>query len=488
MYPAPRRAPVALVLAAALALSASCTSKHACGPGCENAAPEAARATGRTGSGPEPAAQAATATPGEDASAGPALVSAEALAAFDQAWETIRDTHFDPAFNGVDWVALRDELRPRAGAARDAQELRDVIGEMLERLGQSHFEVFPADALPAGPDQGAARDQAGGIGIDVRLRAGELLVSGVEPGSAAAEAGVEPGWIVRRVGELDVARTLERLRAAGGLDERSIAFRLWSAAQAEILGAPGSAERALFLDRAGNEVELSLVRREREVIEHEFGTSLPPMYLAFRSQILERDGQEIGLIHFSNWFLPMMKPIDQAVDRMRRCRGMVLDLRGNTGGAVGMVMGIAGHFFDEPRDLGIMRTRDSTLTIRALPRRLDSAGALVQPFSGPLAILVDETTGSASEVFAGGLQSVGRARVFGETSAGAVLPATLSRLPSGDVLLHALGDFETPDGVHLEGQGVIPDQRVLLERADLLSGRDRALEAALDWIVSQKGS
>ena len=91
-------------------------------------------------------------------------------------------------------------------------------------------------------------------------------------------------------------------------------------------------------------------------------------------------------------------------------------------------------------------------------------------------------TGSASECFSGGLQSLGRARVFGETSMGQALPALFDKLPNGDVLIHAWGDFVTGTGVRIEGQGVVPDQPVALTRAKLLAGQDAALDEALAWI------
>jgi C-terminal processing protease CtpA/Prc len=56
------------------------------------------------------------------------------------------------------------------------------------------------------------------------------------------------------------------------------------------------------------------------------------------------------------------------------------------------------------------------------------------------------------------------------------------RLPNGDVLIHAYGDFLTADGTRLEGRGVVPDESLPLQRADLLAGRDRTLDAALAWI------
>jgi carboxyl-terminal processing protease len=99
-----------------------------------------------------------------------------------------------------------------------------------------------------------------------------------------------------------------------------------------------------------------------------------------------------------------------------------------------------------------------------------------------VAVLIDETSASASEVFAGGMQAIGRVRVFGSTSLGGVLPAVTDRLPNGDVLYHAIADFATPDGTVLEGRGVLPDEPVRPTRADLLAGRDPVLDAALAWI------
>ena len=111
----------------------------------------------------------------------------------------------------------------------------------------------------------------------------------------------------------------------------------------------------------------------------------------------------------------------------------------------------------------------------------------MDPFAGPLAILMDGTSGSTSEVFAGGLQAIGRARVFGETSLGAALPSMMDELPNGDVLQHAFADFVvTATGERLEGRGVIPDERISVTRVDLIAGRDPVTEAAIEWIVRQR--
>jgi carboxyl-terminal processing protease len=194
----------------------------------------------------------------------------------------------------------------------------------------------------------------------------------------------------------------------------------------------------------------------------------------------------IGVIRFNIWMTPLADDFDRAVDALRDCRGIVIDLRGNLGGVGFMVAGVGGHFLDSVVSLGTMRTRAGELRFAVNPRRATVRGEPTRPYAGPLAILVDPLTGSTSEVFAAGMQAIGRGRVFGETSAGQALPAMATRLPTGDVLLHVTADLVDPHGRRVEGRGVVPDESVSLQRSDLLAGRDAPLDAALRWIASQR--
>ncbi|UCD23973.1 MAG: hypothetical protein JSW51_13235, partial [Gemmatimonadota bacterium] len=213
--------------------------------------------------------------------------------------------------------------------------------------------------------------------------------------------------------------------------------------------------------------------------------NFPTFFNRFESRRLTSAGVDVGVIRFNNWMVPAVAQVDRAVNEFRELDGMVVDLRGNTGGLGAMVMGVAGHFYATRTPLGTMRTRQNQLEFFANPRLSDGSGNRVTPFAGPVAILIDQITASASEMFAGGMQATGRVRVFGETTMGAVLPAVTDLLPSGDVLYHAMGDFTTVAGESLEGVGVIPDERVSLSRDDLLAGRDPILNAALRWIAGQ---
>ncbi len=313
----------------------------------------------------------------------------------------------------------------------------------------------------------------------------EAVITAVEPGSAAEIAGIAPGALVTAI---DGESPTEFLPAGDGLEryERAVIAR----ANAE--GAPGDSTTWTLrtADGGTRDVTMTFSSDPRPVAK--FG-SLPPLPTELVWRHLdeterERWGagrHEIGLIRFNIWLVPVARPFDVAMDTLRSADGIILDLRGNPGGIGGMAMGIAGHFTQESQSLGEMRTRDTALKFVTNPRSVSTKGTAVQPYAGPLAILVDDGTASTSEIFAGGLQHLGRAKVFGSRTAGAALPAVMTPLPNGDVFLHAIADYRLPDGSALEASGVKPDNARPYTRQDYLRDRDPAMAEAVRWIAAQ---
>ncbi len=414
---------------------------------------------------------------------GATAVMAQAPAAaetFEAVWQIVRDNHFDPAFDREKWDRTKAELEPKARAAKNAGELRAVLADMLGRLGLSHFAI-----LPGSPDTpGSRADLAGQPGFDVRLIDRQLVVTAVDKEGGAADAGVHPGWIVQSIGNTAVAPLLSEIPA--GTPERIAQLQAWRLSLSKLRGPSDSTVSITFVDGLGGRITKA-VKRQSEHGEAVTVGSLPTMYVRTSSfPARTPGGGEAGVIGFNVWMTPVNAPFQQAIDRFRNADGIVLDLRGNPGGLAALIMGISGHFVNERLTLGVMKTRESELKFVSIPRLVNGQGERVEPYAGPVAILVDGLTGSASECFAGGLQSLGRARVFGQTSMGQALPALFDRLPNGDLFIHAWGDFVTGTGVRLEGRGVVPDEPAPLVREDLLAGRDRPLESALAWIDRAK--
>jgi carboxyl-terminal processing protease len=428
------------------------------------------------------------------------------LETFDHAWGRIRETYYDPGMKGVDWDAVRDELRPRAAAARDAALLRPILQDMIGRLGESHFMVLPGPGSPAGDGEDRTRratraDAADGatpagpmprrvaglgdLGFDLRLLredgvdAVRAVVTRVDRGGPADLAGVRPGWILLELEGLGAEEAVA-LGAAEATDARLQDLHAIAALRDAGTGPSGTVATATFLHAGLRRAVLEMTRREPPGEVFAFG-NLPAIVTTTESEVLP--GTNVGTVRFNMFLVPVAEPFAEAMREFvaRGVDGVIVDVRGNPGGIGAMVMGLAGHFIaEEGRSLGAMRLRGTTLQFVAIPR------AAAEAYAGPVAVLVDELSMSTAELFAAGLQGLGRARVFGTTSAGMALPSTIESLPNGDRLQFVLADLTGPGGARIEGRGVVPDEPVPLTREALLSGQDPVVAAALAWIARQK--
>lgn len=420
---------------------------------------------------------------------GPAPLTAEQrelnLQSFDQVWTTARDSNFDPTLGGVDWEAAKTELRPRVESARTMDEARGTMNELLGRLKQSHFGIIPAESYGAvaGEKQAAAggkndeeRPNDGETGIHLRAVDGQALVVRVDAGSSGERAGVKTGWVLKAVGGHSAEETLAKIRKAKGDSPQTLTYA-WLAFQRLLQGEIGSTLRATFIDGAGAAVTKEITASAPAGTPTRLG-NLPTFYIEFRSERLKGAAGDVGYLWFSAFLDPqhLMPRITEAITSFSDCKGIIIDMRGNPGGLGAMAMGVAGHFIPEQRSLGEMTSRQSTMKFVIYPR--------ARTYGGKVAILTDETSISTSEILAGGMKDLGRARVFGTPTAGMALPSTIAKLPNGDGFQYAFANYISAGGKALEGDGVTPDEVAAPTRGALLAGRDNALEAARAWIMA----
>lgn len=399
-----------------------------------------------------------------------------ALAAFDTLWTKVRNTYVDTAFVSGKWVQVRDSLRPRAAGITSRRALDRLFAETLGHIPDSHFYIIPARV--ASMDSGSrASDGRGTTGLAIRMAGGQAVVWRVDAGGPAATAGITPGQVVLKVAGRDAKTSIRRVKAMPEQARQRAMSEMLQRFNGALSPSIGDTVTLLFADGSSH----SLIAMPAEGRLSRFG-NLPPLAGLVRTTRLPSGTGCVGVIAFNIWLPELGKDLERAVDSVSNCSGVVIDLRGNPGGVGAMVMGFGGYFVDSAVSLGTMRTRQVTLKFAINPRRSRDDGTQRTPYTGPLAILVDPMTASTSEIFATGMQLIGRARVFGERSAGAALPALMERLPSGDVFVHAVADFTDPKGARVEGAGTVPDEIVDLTKQALSDGRDTALEAAMRWI------
>lgn len=385
---------------------------------------------------------------------------------YKAAWKIINESYYDEDFHGLDWNAVYEAHLPAVEAADDMETLRMILRTMLGKLGQSHFSLIEQPE-PALKDRLVGEDGSshGDSGMEVTLVDNRVLVNRVRDGSPADEAGIRPGaWIVSIDGRplASLAADFSVISAPARLRE----FYFIREIQERLQGKPGDKLDLLVRGATDEEQTFRLELEASPFPRSQKFANLPAHPLDWEVKALQGG---ICYLRFNFFAFDLMDDLLHAIKGAEG--GLIIDLRGNPGGIGAMATALTGYLVDAKLKLGTMQIRDGSIHYLAHPQP--------EPYLGPIAILIDRRTASTGEIFTSGLQCAGRAMVYGRPTAGAVLPSMIQELPNGDLLQYVVGDFETAEGISLEGRGVQPDIEVKLTREALLAGRDPDLEAAM---------
>lgn len=401
----------------------------------------------------------------------PKVMTAEARArAFDFVWQTINDRYHDPKLNGADWKAIGARYRPLALGMPDDEGFWDMLDRMAGELHDAHTRVeSPAHVALR------QRDESIGLGFSFVPIDGKLVVTGVSGESDAWWAGVRPGMILVTIDGEPAAARFAKIMADTRLDstERSRHFRALRRLSA---GEEGTRVAFTFERGDGSRFDAGVSRRK-------FTAG------AFASHRVLPSG--FGYLRLNQWTLGVMSRVLGGIEALAGTPGIVIDLRGNPGGSVHTVERMLREFFPGTTEVGRVHTRTGepismlfgAVEIIKLRSTIDG---YPRAYKGPVAILVNATSASGSELFAGAMQATGRATIVGEPTCGCLLGFLgYARIPGGGELAYSEVGFELRNGKRIEGEGVIPDRLVPTTLNDLIVSRDRALEVAQELLRSQ---
>ncbi|WP_345017227.1 S41 family peptidase [Streptomyces shaanxiensis] len=345
------------------------------------------------------------------------------------------------------------DRKPSDGAARsDAaavrhQDIADVAAEAMA-AGKSPMEAAERAVSRSGDRWGAVYSEGEyeefeealdgeytGVGLWARReRDGRIEVTRVRAGSPAATAGIRAG---------------DRLRSVDGakVDGRPVT-EVVSLLRGDATDAP-----------AGTAVKVGLERGTRA-----WDLTLRRAVLSTDSVTVRELAGGVTVIRIASFTKGSGDAVRSAVRQSPAAAGIVLDLRGNSGGLVTEAVTAASAFLDG----GLVATYDVDGDQRAL--HAEPGGDTTRP----LVALVDGGTMSAAELLTGALQDRGRAVVVGTRTFGKGSVQMPSRLPDGSVAELTVGHYRTPSGRAVDGTGITPDldaDRGVLERAEtVLSG------------------
>lgn len=335
-------------------------------------------------------------------------------------------------------AALSLVFTPGAWASAGEQELlqeikshveRDYVGpvepevleaasieELFEKLGDPHsgymtpeeFENFKI----------ASAQEYAGVGMQLELDGDYVRVVKVFPNTPAERVGVQPGDEIRAInGENMKGRSLEEV---AGL----------------IRGKAGTAVLIEFARQGLPEPIIVSVTRENIHLE------------AIHYEMLD---EGIGYIKLDTFTPTAGAEFKEALEELRSqgMRGLVFDLRQNSGGYLNAALDIGANFAGEGKPLLHVVGRDNKTT---------SYRSLIKAFDLPLVVLVDGQSASASEIVAGIIRDSDSGLLMGTTTFGKASVQSVYALSNGGGLRLTTARYLTPKKYDINGVGLIPDE------------------------------
>ena len=340
-------------------------------------------------------------------------------------------------------VGPLQDLLPQAGDQSRTDEARQVIEDsyfrktdtdelenasisgMVKEISRANEDKFSHYFDPATYRrfEDSKDGKFSGIGLSVGEDKRGLLVINVFEGTPAEKAGITAGDLVVAV------------------EGKSLAGVSADAAASQIKGRPGTKVTITVVDgKTGKKRELDVQRAE---------VKIPSV----SSRIERSAGEKIGYVSLAGFTTGAHGELRAAIESLLRdgAEGIVFDLRGNGGGLLNEAVLTTSIFQEDGPVVTIEgRSRDKQV--------LDATGGALDP--GPVAVLVDGNTASASEIVTAALKENDLATVIGTRTFGKGVFQEVIPLDAGGALDITVGEYLTADGTSILGKGVIPDERV----------------------------
>jgi carboxyl-terminal processing protease len=370
----------------------------------------------------------------------------------------------------VNWEQVGQQHEPKILAAVNDDVFWKNLDTMVAELGDAHARVLSPRQYAFDKEK-----KNNTLGLWLAELDGEIIVTSVTKYSAGEKAGISIGNQLLRIDgmpALDWWRE-QRSKSRKSSTERA---RLKTVKRVFDSGDPQAPTDTVLVEVERNDGSTFVASLTRSVLARKDALT----------STLRPDG--FGYLRLTGFDQQLSHEIAPAFAQIMDAKGLVIDLRGNPGGSLALSVSIMNQLVSGRVLIGKRITRTGkppTLFFGLLSLdklELELTG-VKEPFLGPVVVLVDGDSASASELFAVSLQAIRRATIIGETTCGCLLGYIgYANVPGGGALAYSEMDFAPIRGRRIEGTGVLPDHIVTPSRQDLKDGNDRALEQALSLL------
>lgn len=317
--------------------------------------------------------------------------------------------------------------------------MRGAIKGMVNASGDPYTEYLDAEQMRLTREHLEGRFV--GVGISVRVsEQGYLLIDNPLPGSPAEASGILAGDLVIKIDG-------SQIRGKGLREITS-----------KIRGERGTAVvLTIMRDGAPNQFDIRITRDEIKV-----------------PSIVSRIIDGIGYLRITSFGNDTASDLKQQLQTLTdsNVQGLIIDLRNNPGGLLDSAIDVSSQFLPEQTVILIERSRDDQVKEFRV-----SGGRLATEL--PVVVLVNGGTASAAEIVAGALQDHKRATLIGSTTFGKGSVQRPFPLSDDSAVKVTIATWMTPNGQHLDGEGIQPDFDLSSSKQPIGREEDNHVQAAL---------
>lgn len=350
---------------------------------------------------------------------------------FLKTWRIIKTKYYDPTMNGQDWSRWNKRYVDQIKTKDDAYV---AINTMLASLDDPYSKFLSQEEYS---EQNTGIDsKIVGIGVNIMSVDGKIIIVSVVEDTPAYKAGIKPGDIILKVGPKEVS------------------------------GKTISDVATLIRGEMNTTVNMELLRKKQKLQKSVKRDEIKIKNI--KADVIEKNIGYIQIVSFLS--SDMTTEFIEALNKTQNCTGLILDLRGNTGGLMPNAVVIADMFLTQGHIVSVVdrEKQKSDIDAQSKPYAINK----------PTVILIDEGTASASEILSGALKDNHKAILVGKKTYGKGMIQKIYPLPNQTGMNLTIAKYLTPKGYDINKKGISPDYEVNYTENDFRLDKDPQLDEA----------
>lgn len=360
---------------------------------------------------------------------------------FEHTWQVIKNEYYDPNFNRQYWVRWKNHYK---GKIKTEEDAKVAIDSMLESLDDPYSRFLTKREFAE--QNSTITSKISGIGVNIVNDSGKTKIINVIENTPAQFADLKSG---------DVIISVDGVKVSG----------LSLAQVSNLVKGPINTFVSIDILRGNEVIKKKIIRKEISI-----------------KTVKSSVDKNIGYIQLTS-FISAATPNEflEALENTHDTKGLIIDLRGNTGGLLPNAVFISNLFISKGKIVSIVGRNGYHYDIMAQDTNVN--------IDKPVIILVDGASASASEIFSGAMKDYHKAKLIGTKTYGKGMVQKIIPMPNETGLNLTVAKYLTPKGNDINKLGINPDIEMPIKQTDILARKDIQLEkakAVLTGMISAK--